>query len=112
MDRPPIPDSKSAPSSETPELHCFNCGKVLVDRKPFCPQCGAKSPVARSFLAEILRLLGIIVLAIISACAGAMGACFALMGSFNGADLTAAGIGMALMVVAALSVWGAIKLSK
>ena len=97
---------------------CFNCGKNLEKEATFCPHCGAPLPTQGSGVSIVLRIIGLIILVGLALIFGAAGACFmivstgGLLGSGNSDELMFAGIGLVLLAVAALCVWGAVALKK
>jgi len=101
--RPPIP---------AVEATCPKCGQ-LVDsgRTTYCPNCGGA--LITSFPAvSILKLLGAICLGLLVLPLGAAGACFLIFSMQGRIEWQLLGIALGLLSVAALCLWGVIKLLK
>lgn len=98
---------------------CSNCGFALQEAVPLCPNCGARIAHPRGG-ASMWSILGAVVLALLALPLGLAGACFAIFGvSTTGGGSTdlgfgsawgMIGIGAGLLAVAALFIWGMIKL--
>ncbi len=107
---PPLPPSGGK--------QCFNCGKDLQTNATFCPHCGAPLPTQGSGITIALRIIGLIILVGLALIFGAAGACFMLVASAGGlgaspSDTVSLGlIGLVLLGVAALFIWGAVALKK
>lgn len=100
---------------------CPHCGFALQEAVPLCPNCGARIVHPRSG-ASAWSVLGAIALALLALPLGLSGACFAFFGAATlsgpgteaydmglGGGATLA-IGIGLLGVAALCVWGLSKL--
>lgn len=110
---------ENTPTSTPPEnKQCFNCGKDLETHATFCPHCGAPLPTQGSTFLIVLRVMGAVILGIIASLFGTYGACFVLLGIAGGLNQTPSSglgfglIGMFLLGLTALCIWGAIKLGK
>lgn len=109
------PSPLSQPAAQT----CPNCGEAVDSGHSFCPRCGAQlgtAPAGSGCINVIVQLI----LAGVALVSGLMGACFVLVGGTDAAGgnfFTSGGamfvlIGLAGVALAALCIWGIIKLAK
>ena len=106
----------------TPEgQSCPNCGHTVAATAKHCPNCGATLAGAASgstsSAAQVWRIILLIGLAGLALLFGAAGACVMLIGVMGGGGLTTesltyAGIGILLLIFAALCLWGVLSVSK
>lgn len=106
MNPTPLPQ----PSAYT----CPNCGAPLAGEMPFCPQCGASLRAPASQSSGCLTVGAQVILGMVAGVLGLCGACFTLLG---GAELNQggwgfAGVGLGMLVVAGLCIWGIVRLAK
>ena len=107
MNQPPIP-----PVPESQGRNCPNCGQAVSSEAQRCPHCGATLVVSSG--PSVWKVLGACALAVLALGFGALGACFMLIGgvSLASGDTSAALIAVPIVGVAALCLWGAIRLLK
>ena len=111
-------EPSESPLPSPNDMQCFHCGKHLVTHAMFCPHCGAQLIEEASPFLELLRAIGANGLAGLALLFGSCGACFMLVSSGPGgftADALGLGfglIGIFLLGLTALCIWGVISIIK
>jgi hypothetical protein len=103
---PPIPPP--APYS------CPNCGAALETPTTFCPRCGARLSGTTSQL-SVWKIFVAVLLGLVALPTGGVGACLLVMTALSGGSgeaVSVALIGLLFVGVAALCLFGIIKLVK